>query len=66
MTSLALTQALAEQHGVELRASEPTETEGPTAAQDDLPDFSGQDQPIEQPAGEGPPIDDVAVAGPEF
>jgi len=29
-------------------------------------DFAGQDQPIEQPAGEGPPIDDVAVAGPEF
>ena len=29
-------------------------------------DFAGQDQPIEQPVGEGPPIDDVAVAGPEF
>jgi replicative DNA helicase len=29
-------------------------------------DFAGQDQPIEQPAGEGPPIDDIAVAGPEF
>jgi replicative DNA helicase len=29
-------------------------------------DFAGQDQPIEQPAGEGSPIDDVAAAGPEF
>jgi replicative DNA helicase len=29
-------------------------------------DFAGQEQPIEQPAGEGPPIDDVASAGPEF
>lgn len=29
-------------------------------------DFAGQDQPIEQPAGEGPPLDDVAAAGPEF
>jgi replicative DNA helicase len=29
-------------------------------------DFAGQDQPIEQPVGEGPPIDDIAAAGPEF
>jgi replicative DNA helicase len=29
-------------------------------------DHSGQDRPIEQPAGEGPPIEDVAAAGPEF
>jgi replicative DNA helicase len=29
-------------------------------------DYAGQDRPIEQPVGEGPPIDDVAVAGPEF
>ncbi len=29
-------------------------------------DFAGQEQPIEQPAGEGAPIDDVAAAGPEF
>jgi replicative DNA helicase len=28
-------------------------------------DFAGQEQPIEQPAGEGPPLEDVA-AGPEF
>ncbi len=28
-------------------------------------DFAGQDRPIEQPAGEGPPLEDVA-AGPEF
>ena len=29
-------------------------------------DFAGQDQPIEQPAGEGPPIDDIVASGPEF
>jgi replicative DNA helicase len=29
-------------------------------------DFAGQDRPIEQPAGEGPPIEDVAAVGPEF
>jgi replicative DNA helicase len=29
-------------------------------------DFAGQDQPIEQPAGEGPPLEDAALAGPEF
>jgi replicative DNA helicase len=29
-------------------------------------DFSGQDAPIEQPAGEAPPLEDAAMAGPEF
>jgi replicative DNA helicase len=29
-------------------------------------DFSGQEQPVEQPAGEGPPLEDTAVAGPDF
>jgi replicative DNA helicase len=29
-------------------------------------DFAGQEQPIEQPAGEGPPLEDAAVAGPDF
>ncbi|HWW66545.1 MAG TPA: replicative DNA helicase [Solirubrobacterales bacterium] len=29
-------------------------------------DFAGQDRPVEQPAGEGPPIEDMAAAGPEF
>jgi replicative DNA helicase len=29
-------------------------------------DFSGQDQPIEQPAGEEPPLADASVAGPDF
>ena len=29
-------------------------------------DHSGKDRPIEQPAGEGPPLDDVAAAGPDF
>jgi replicative DNA helicase len=29
-------------------------------------DFSGQDQPIDQPAGEGPPLADVSHAGPDF
>jgi replicative DNA helicase len=29
-------------------------------------DYAGQDQPIEQPAGEGPPLDDAAAIGPEF
>jgi replicative DNA helicase len=29
-------------------------------------DFAGREQPIEQPAGEGPPLDEVAAAGPEF
>jgi hypothetical protein len=44
VTSLALTQALAEQHGVELRSAEPDEEERPPAAQDDLPDLSGEDR----------------------
>jgi replicative DNA helicase len=29
-------------------------------------DFAGQDRPIEQPASEEPPFEDVASAGPEF
>jgi replicative DNA helicase len=29
-------------------------------------DFSGHERPVEQPAGEGPPLNDVASAGPEF
>ena len=29
-------------------------------------DFSGHERPVEQPAGEGPPLEDAAVAGPEF
>ncbi len=29
-------------------------------------DFSGHERPVEQPAGEGPPIEDAAAAGPEF
>jgi replicative DNA helicase len=29
-------------------------------------DFAGQERPIEQPAGEGPPLEDAAAAGPEF
>ncbi len=29
-------------------------------------DHSGKDRPIEQPAGEGPPLDDVAATGPDF
>jgi replicative DNA helicase len=29
-------------------------------------DFAGQEQPIEQPAGEGPPFEDAATVGPEF
>jgi len=29
-------------------------------------DFSGHDRPVEQPAGEGPPLEDAAAAGPEF
>jgi replicative DNA helicase len=29
-------------------------------------DFAGREEPIEQPAGEGPPLEDVAAAGPEF
>jgi replicative DNA helicase len=29
-------------------------------------DFAGQEQPIDRPAGEGPPLEDVAVEGPEF
>ena len=29
-------------------------------------DFSGQEAPIEQPAGEAPPLEDAAAAGPEF
>jgi replicative DNA helicase len=29
-------------------------------------DFSGSEQPVEQPAGVGPPIEDTAAAGPDF
>jgi replicative DNA helicase len=29
-------------------------------------DHSGHEQPVEQPAGEGPPLEDAASAGPEF
>ena len=29
-------------------------------------DFSGHEAPVEQPAGEGPPLEDAAAAGPEF
>jgi replicative DNA helicase len=29
-------------------------------------DYSGHEQPVEQPAGEGPPLEDTAAAGPEF
>ncbi len=29
-------------------------------------DFSGHERPVEQPAGEGPPLEDAAAAGPEF
>jgi replicative DNA helicase len=29
-------------------------------------DFSSHERPIEQPAGEGPPLEDTAAAGPEF
>jgi replicative DNA helicase len=29
-------------------------------------DYSGHEQPVEQPAGEGPPLEDAASAGPEF
>ena len=29
-------------------------------------DYAGHERPIEQPAGEEPPFDDVAAAGPEF
>jgi len=29
-------------------------------------DFAGQERPIEQPAGEGPPMEDLAPSGPEF
>ncbi len=29
-------------------------------------DFSGQEAPIEQPAGEGPPLADASAAGPDF
>jgi replicative DNA helicase len=29
-------------------------------------DFSGQEQPIEQPAGEAPPLADATAAGPDF
>ncbi|MBK5219560.1 MAG: replicative DNA helicase [Thermoleophilia bacterium] len=29
-------------------------------------DYSGRDAPIEQPAGEGPPLEDAAAAGPDF
>jgi replicative DNA helicase len=29
-------------------------------------DYSGHEQPVEQPAGEGPPLEDAASAGPDF
>jgi replicative DNA helicase len=29
-------------------------------------DFAGQERPVEQPAGEGPPFEETAAAGPEF
>ena len=29
-------------------------------------DYAGQERPIEQPAGEGPPLEDTAPVGPEF
>src|SRR5260221_522379 len=29
-------------------------------------DFSGHERPVEQPAGEGPPLEEAASAGPEF
>ena len=29
-------------------------------------DFAGQERPVEQPAGEGPPLEEAASAGPEF
>lgn len=29
-------------------------------------DFSGHERPVEQPSGEGPPLEDAAGAGPEF
>jgi replicative DNA helicase len=29
-------------------------------------DHSAKERPIEQPAGEGPPMDDIAAAGPDF
>jgi replicative DNA helicase len=29
-------------------------------------DFSGSEQPVEQPAGVGPPLEDTAAAGPDF
>jgi replicative DNA helicase len=29
-------------------------------------DFAGQERPIEQPPGEGPPMEDLAPSGPEF
>ena len=29
-------------------------------------DYTSQQKPIEQPAGEGPPIDDIAAVGPDF
>ncbi len=29
-------------------------------------DFSGSEQPVEQPAGVGPPMEDTAAAGPDF
>jgi replicative DNA helicase len=28
--------------------------------------YSGQERPVEQPAGEGPPLEDVSAAGPDF
>jgi hypothetical protein len=29
-------------------------------------DFTAEERPIEQPAGEGPPLEDAAAAGPDF
>jgi replicative DNA helicase len=29
-------------------------------------DYSGHEQPVEQPAGEGPPLEEAAASGPEF
>jgi replicative DNA helicase len=29
-------------------------------------DFSAEERPIQQPAGEGPPLEDAAAAGPDF
>ena len=29
-------------------------------------DFAGREEPIDQPAGEGPPLEDAIAPGPEF